>query len=79
MDNIQMEGQSEAHKPHWPFIIVLIVILLLVVVFWGGGSKTATSEYIKATNAPAENPGLTGVSDEYRAGIEAARVAPATK
>jgi len=76
--DIQMEGRSEAHKPRWAIIIVLIAIVLLVALFWSG-AKTPESAYTKAANAPAENPGLTGVSDEDRAAFEAARSAPAPK
>jgi len=78
MEDIQAEGQTQGRKTHWSFIIVLIVIILLVAVFWSG-SRSTQPAYMKAANAPAENPGLTGVSDEYRAALEAARTAPAAK
>ncbi|MDO8672526.1 MAG: hypothetical protein Q7O66_14010 [Dehalococcoidia bacterium] len=73
-----MEGRSEAHPPRWGFIIVLVTIVVLAIIFAGGG-KTPESAYTKAANAPAANPGLTGVSDEDRAAFEAARTAPATQ
>lgn len=78
MEDIQADGQTQGHKSHWELVVAVAIVLVAIAVIWGDKRPTQPA-YMEAANAPAENPGLTGVSDEYRAGVEEARNAPPQK
>ena len=72
------EVAIDTQRKPWGLYFALVVVALLIAYFWAG-NKSQEPAYMDAANAPAENPGLTGVSDEERAAIETARTAPATQ